>query len=63
MRTVNYSRAVQIFPRTYIALDHDLAYHSSLSEQLLRAFCFGKRKSPCDERLDLLLLKQFEQGD
>ena len=43
--------------------EHDFAYHASLPEQLLRVSCLGKRKSLRDERLDLLLLKEVEQGD
>src|SRR5688572_18454743 len=43
--------------------EHDLAYDASLREQLLRLSCLDKRKSLRDERLDLLLLKEFEQGD
>ena len=33
------------------------------AEQLMRVSCLGKRKSLRDERLDLLLLKEFKQGD
>jgi hypothetical protein len=43
--------------------EHDLACHASLPEQLVRVSCLGKRKSLRDERLDLLLLKEVEQGD
>ncbi len=45
------------------SIEHDLAGHASLDEQLMRVSCFGKRKSLRDERLDLLLLKEFKQGD
>src|SRR2546425_2823822 len=45
------------------SIEHDLAYHASLFEQLLRVSCLGKRKLLRDERLDLLLLKEVEQGD
>jgi hypothetical protein len=43
--------------------EYDFAYHTSLPEQLLRASCLGKRKPLRDERLDLLLLKEVEQGN
>src|SRR5678816_2684030 len=43
--------------------EHDLARHASLPEQLVRLSCLGKRKSLRDEWLDLLLLKEVEQGD
>ena len=43
--------------------EHDLAYHASLPEQLVRLSCLGKRKSLRDERLDLLLFEQVKQGD
>src|SRR5262249_53510726 len=43
--------------------EHDLAYDASLLEQLLRASCLGKGKSLRDQRLDLFLLKEAEQGD
>jgi len=49
--------------RRTVAHEHNLPYHASLPEQLLRASCLGKRKSLRDERLDLLLLKEVEQGD
>ncbi len=29
----------------------------------MRVSCLGKRKSPRDERLDLLLFKEVKQGD
>src|SRR2546425_12602233 len=45
------------------SIEHDLACHASLPEQLVRVSCLGKRKSLRDERLDLLLLKEVEQGD
>jgi hypothetical protein len=32
-------------------------------KQLVRALCLGNRKSLCDQRLDLLLLKEVKQGD
>jgi hypothetical protein len=43
--------------------EHDLARHVSLSEQLVRLSGLGKRKSLRDEWLDLLLLKEVEQGE
>jgi hypothetical protein len=42
---------------------HDLTYHASLPEQLVRLSCHGKRKPLRNERLDLLLLQEVEQGD
>src|SRR6187200_3061116 len=44
-----------------VAHEDDLAYDSSLREQLLRAPCVGEGESVRNERLDPLLLKQFEQ--
>jgi hypothetical protein len=41
---------------------HDLARHASLPEQLVRVSRLGKRKSLRDDWLDLLLLKEVEQG-
>jgi hypothetical protein len=49
--------------RGTVAYEHDLADHASVPEQLLCASCLGKRKSLRDERVDLLLLKEVEQGD
>ena len=49
--------------RVCVGHEHDLACHASLPEQLVRLSCLGKRKSLRDERLDLLLLKEVEQGD
>ena len=46
-----------------VAQEHDLAYHASLTEQLLRAPGLGKWNSPRDQRLDLSLLKEVKQGD
>ena len=46
-----------------MAHEHNLAYHASLPEQLVRVSCLGKRKSLRDERLDLLLFKEVKQGD
>src|SRR6478672_3038366 len=43
--------------------EHDLARHAFLPEQLVRLSCLGKRKSLRDKRLDLLLLKEVQQGD
>src|SRR5262249_47248908 len=45
------------------AHEHDLACDASLPEHLLRVSCLDKRKSLRDERPDLLLLKEVEQGD
>ena len=54
-------------PLVNIALDsideHDFAYDPSLPEQLVCLSCPGKRKSLRDKRLDLLLLKEVQQGD
>jgi hypothetical protein len=46
-----------------LAHEHDLAYHASLPEQLLRLSCLGERKSLRDKRLDLLLFEELKQGD
>src|SRR5215813_6468332 len=43
--------------------EDDLAGDASLSEQFVRLSRLGKRKSPRDQRLDLSLLKEIEQGD
>ena len=43
--------------------EHNLADHASLPEQLVRVSCLGKGQSLRDQRLDLLLLKEVEQGD
>ena len=43
--------------------EHDLADHTSFPEQLVRVPCLDERKSLSDERLDLSLLKEIEQGD
>ena len=43
--------------------EHDLARHASHPEQLVCLSCRNKRKSLCDEWLDLLLLKEVEQSD
>jgi hypothetical protein len=51
-----------IGPENQGLLDHDLTCHASLPEQLVRASRLGKRKSLRDERLDLLLSKEVEQG-
>src|SRR5512145_1212459 len=49
--------------RLMLTHEHDLARHASLPQQLVRTPCLGKRKSLRDQRLDLLLLKEIEQGD
>jgi hypothetical protein len=51
------------FKRRPVGHEDDLARHASLPEQLVRLSCLGKRNSLCDERPDLLLLKEVEQGD
>src|SRR5262249_61922231 len=43
--------------------EDDLAGDASLSEQFVRLSRLGKRKPPRDQRLDLSLLKEIEQGD
>jgi hypothetical protein len=48
------------FSRRTVALQHDLTGHTSLLEQLVRAFRFGQRYPMRDERLDLLLLEEFK---
>ncbi len=42
--------------------EHDLARHALLPERLVRASCLGKGKALRDQRLDLLLLKEIQQG-
>ena len=44
-------------------VEHDLAYHSSLSEQLVRVPRLGEGESLRDERSDPLLLEEAKQGD
>ena len=40
---------LRLLPRSRsVEHQHDLACHASLSEQLLRVSCLGKRKSLCD---------------
>src|SRR5262245_60790108 len=51
------------FKRRSGAHEHDLAKNASPLEQLLRASCLGKGKALRDERLDLSLLKEAEQGE
>jgi hypothetical protein len=43
--------------------EHDLAYDTSFPEQFVGASRLGKRNSLCDERPDLPLLQEVEQGD
>ena len=43
--------------------EHHLACDTPLPEQLMRLSSLGKRKYPGDQWLDLLLLKEVEQGD
>ncbi len=49
--------------RRPVAHQHDLASHASRPEPLLRVSGLGKRTSLRDERLDLLLLQEVQQGD
>ena len=42
---------------------HDLADYTSLAKQLMCLSRFSKRKSPCDYRLDFLVLKKGKQSD
>jgi len=44
------------------SLEHDLARHAFLPEQLVRASCLGNGKSLRDQRLDLFLLKEVQEG-
>ena len=46
-----------------IGHEHYLACHASVSKQLLRLSGLNERKPPRDDRLDLLLLKEVEQGN
>jgi len=46
-----------------VAHEHDLSRHACLPEQLVRLSRLGNWKSPRDEWLDLVLLKEVEQGD
>lgn len=48
--------------RGRVAHQHDLAGHPSAGEQLVRAPCLYERKSLRDQRPDLLLPKEIEQG-
>src|SRR5512134_1357883 len=57
------SLTAAVFKRRPVEYEHDLAGDASLPEQLVRVSGLGKRKSLRDERLDLLLLKEVEQGD
>ncbi|MDF3036618.1 MAG: hypothetical protein K0S28_1892 [Paucimonas sp.] len=43
--------------------EHDRASHASLFEQLVRLSCLRKGKSLRDEWLNLLLIKEVEQGE
>lgn len=49
--------------RRPIGQEHDLTYHASLAEQLLRLSRLHKRKSLRDDWLDLLLLQQVQESD
>src|SRR5262245_43172432 len=64
LRGVDHNAAFGRIPlrsRRSLAHEHDLADDASLAEQLVRASRLGKGKSLCDDRLDLLLLKEVEQ--
>src|SRR5215831_1793833 len=54
---------MDLFRSLQIGHEHDLACHASLPEQLVRVSCLGKRHSLRDERLDLVLLQEVEQGE
>ncbi len=43
--------------------EHDLAYHTTLADQLMRLSCMRERKSLRDYRLDVLVLQKAKQGD
>ena len=47
--------------RSSVVHEHDLTYHASLSQLLVRLSRLGKRKCPRDQGLDLLLLEEIEQ--
>src|SRR5690242_16827418 len=46
-----------------VAQEHDLADHAPAGEQLMRMFCFPQRQPARDQRLDLLLSKEVQQGN
>jgi len=46
-----------------VAHEHNFAGHASLREQLVRLPRFGKKKSSCDDRFDLLPFEELEQSD
>src|SRR5262245_24000050 len=50
------------FRRGPVAHEHDLARHASVPKPRLRAPGFGQRESSRDQRLDLPLIKEIEQG-
>ena len=45
------------------AHEHELSCHPSLSKQLVRMSCLGKRQSLRDQRPDFVLSKEIEQRD
>ena len=61
-RPVTCTRSIAA-ANSLVANEHDLAGDASLPEQLVRLSRPGKRKPLCDERLNLVLLKEIEQGD
>ena len=48
--------------RGLVAYEHDLSYHASLPQQLVRLSGLPKRISACDQWLNLLLLKKVKQA-
>ncbi len=48
--------------RCQVRDEHDLAGYASFAQQLVRKPCLSQRKSLRDERLNLLLLQEAEQG-
>jgi hypothetical protein len=49
-------------PGAAVADEDELAHHPSLPEEFLGLSRLGQGEAPGDERLDLLLLKEVEQG-
>jgi hypothetical protein len=45
-----------------VANEHDFAGDAAYTEQLMRFPRFDERKLLSDQRLDFMLLEQFEQG-
>src|SRR5438874_9470799 len=46
-----------------VGQEHDLPYHASPTQELLRESCVGQRKSMRNQGPDLLLFEQVKQGD